>query len=316
MKFIHCKKGEEILISNLIYLLVVIAFFAMLFYFVFSYSNGAGIYEEAYAKKLALALDNSLPGMYFVFDVKDVLEIADKNGVNRENVFSFDKENSRIEVSLQNNKFYGFYSYVDYDIEFKLRGTNLIVEVETSAEDSELDDLIGEGVISETDLEMLSLIMETDINCVCEENCRDYASLILKYSKDIDPYLVLAVMIQESNCRQEAENSGARGLMQITKTTFDDVCSSKLPGVSFEEIKKPENNIACGVEVLLNKYEVANVDNFNPSTCDKSYVDSLNDWQRAVRGYVGWNCDIHKNYVLEVYGRYNELKQKSKELNV
>ncbi len=157
-----------------------------------------------------------------------------------------------------------------------------------------------------------------DRRCDCGNNCQLYAQYIDQYSeeKDIDPLLVLAIMMHESGCDQSAtSNTGARGLMQITGTGFDDACSDgRVSGASSVDGLKTNTkaNVQCGVYVLSNAYrywgERENGMSFQ-KTCDGP-TTTYNGWEAAVRGYAGYTCGHHPNYVEGVMEKYNVLKSK------
>jgi soluble lytic murein transglycosylase-like protein/outer membrane protein assembly factor BamD (BamD/ComL family) len=69
---------------------------------------------------------------------------------------------------------------------------------------------------------------------------------------DMDPYLILALMREESLFNTKAlSRSGALGLMQLMPFTAEGVCKSiKIPWEGNQTVLKPENNIRCGTYYL------------------------------------------------------------------
>lgn len=163
--------------------------------------------------------------------------------------------------------------------------------------------------------------------CNCGSNCERYAAWILKYANEygINPVLALALIMQESSCDQTSSVSkaGAVGLMQITKTTFNDICNSM---GNFDVVKgssNAENNIACGMKILKAKYDLAKSstsESLTRNNCDGDYYSiygerysSYNDWDAALRGYNGWGCNPKSadvNYVEEINNRAEILMDK------
>lgn len=96
------------------------------------------------------------------------------------------------------------------------------------------------------------------------EMCREikypvqYSEYITKYAKenDLDPYLVIAVIKQESNFIADARSPYAGGLMQLTEETAADY--AKKMGLSNYNYMDPETNIQIGCFVLrslIDRYE-------------------------------------------------------------
>jgi soluble lytic murein transglycosylase len=131
--------------------------------------------------------------------------------------------------------------------------------------------------------------------------------------KDVDAALIAAVIYAESRFRDQTSHAGARGLMQITPTTANEI-ERLSGGTSFEvaDLADPEINIRYGtfrLRQLLDAYdenEVAALAAYNagPSNADRwggaelslgdvrfpetrSYVEDVLDKQRAYRDEYG-----------------------------
>ena len=158
------------------------------------------------------------------------------------------------------------------------------------------------------DAKLLAQVMEYakdhvfgDRKCHCGERCQEYANYLVKYSQQFeipDPLLPLSIMMQESSCETNpVSEKGCIGLMQICSW---DLC--KPIGITQkEELWDAEENIKCGIYILLKKYETYGI---TKRKCGP-YTDP---WHKAVRGYVGCKMSIHPDYVPEVFNRYYELK--------
>lgn len=162
--------------------------------------------------------------------------------------------------------------------------------------------------------------------CDCGSDCDDYAKWIVKYSQEysVNSLLILALIIQESSCDQTVYskdkngNPVAFGLMQITKSTFDDICSDM---GSFDVVKgenNAENNIACGMKILNAKYalwESRGSEYLANNNCDlDKYVQQYSTytgWDAALRGYNTWWCDLRAdvNYVEKIKNKVRILQQ-------
>jgi soluble lytic murein transglycosylase len=76
--------------------------------------------------------------------------------------------------------------------------------------------------------------------------------------KDLDPALIAAVIYAESHFRDQTSAAGARGLMQITPATADEI-ARRSGGTQFEQgdLASPQINIAYGswyLRWLLDRY--------------------------------------------------------------
>jgi len=169
--------------------------------------------------------------------------------------------------------------------------------------------------------------------CECGDNCGDYSRWIKEYSEEegLDPFLVLALIIQESNCRQTSvSSSDSFGIMQINEVTFNDICKDKIEGLSsFSDIKgngNEEKNIRCGIKILKEKYNIFKegikeslpyeTNNAFKNICDdciSSYpkYEEYSQFDAALRGYNGWGCgsDADVDYVEKVINIYNILSE-------
>ena len=86
----------------------------------------------------------------------------------------------------------------------------------------------------------------------------EYSSYIVKYAheNELDPYLVIAVIKQESRFVPDARSAYAGGLMQLTEVTANE-CAGKL-GLTDYDYMDPETNIKLGcylLRVLIDRYE-------------------------------------------------------------
>jgi soluble lytic murein transglycosylase len=131
--------------------------------------------------------------------------------------------------------------------------------------------------------------------------------------KDVDASLIAAVIYAESRFRDQTSHAGARGLMQITPLTANEI-EQLSGGTSFkvEDLSDPEINIRYGtfrLRQLLDRYEgneVAALAGYNagPGNADgwggakmelddidfpetRGYVEEVLDKQRAYRDEYG-----------------------------
>ena len=91
--------------GDLIFIVLNLAFFSILFLWVWSSSNAAFVYEEAYAKEIALIIDKAEPGMHFEMDFSKGMEKAMKNGIATEDIIKIDEAENSVRVKLSERGF-------------------------------------------------------------------------------------------------------------------------------------------------------------------------------------------------------------------
>ena len=110
-------KFGDILMNNITYLLILIVFFIGMLYFVYSTANGSSVWSDFYAKEITKVIDSSRPGDYVSIDVRRATEIAAKNKVKFEDIFSFDNAKNEICVQLSSGRKSCFNYFNDVKVE-------------------------------------------------------------------------------------------------------------------------------------------------------------------------------------------------------
>jgi hypothetical protein len=124
------KKADQIVLETTIFIVLNIFFFVIIMIFVWRSAQGAVIYEQIYAKQVALTLDNAKPGMTFFIDMKKGIEIAeDKYHRKREDIVKINQDKNIVIVALTNTGAYSFEYFSDYDFSTEFSGDYLIIEV-------------------------------------------------------------------------------------------------------------------------------------------------------------------------------------------
>jgi soluble lytic murein transglycosylase len=150
-----------------------------------------------------------------------------------------------------------------------------------------------------------------------------YLDLIRENAGELEPSLILAVIMAESSFRESAESPvGARGLMQIMPATAEDIAARMgMTDFSPEDVWRPEINIAMGsfylnrlyamygdVELALAAYN-AGQGNVNRWLADPDFSSdgqTLNEIPfRETENYLQRVLQIQKIYeiILRVTGR-------------
>lgn len=119
------KKGsaEDVAWPEIMWIILFVAFVVVCVIFVKNAMTGAAIYEEVYAKKIALIIDGAKSGTDIKLDVTDVYKIALKNKKDisraKNEIFSIDSKNSYVRVSLGSGlDGYRYYYFSNYDVFF------------------------------------------------------------------------------------------------------------------------------------------------------------------------------------------------------
>lgn len=115
--------------SVVIFLILNVLVFSVVFFFVSSVGNGSLVYEQKYAKEIALMIDKAEPGMELSFNFEKGLEIARKNKISEEGLFTIDNSKNLVTVRLSNKGGYSMNFFTDYIVESELVGNKLILEI-------------------------------------------------------------------------------------------------------------------------------------------------------------------------------------------
>ncbi|MFH1592160.1 MAG: transglycosylase SLT domain-containing protein [Candidatus Woesearchaeota archaeon] len=320
------KKGEDILDYNVIFIILNLVIFSLFLYFVYDAASGAVVYEQAYAKEIALLIDSAKPDMEIRLNFSEGFEIAEEN----QKTGSLVSVNGNIlNVNVGKREGYSIEHFSDYDVSVEEKKSEglVVLNVREKIFESGNDfdyvvtlDQLENAILYARDNLIIDRTCQCELDCDKFPNtcCEKYAEWIYHYSQDFEPkmnpLLVLAQMIQESQCDQNVNSgSGAFGLMQITNNpeslTFDYYCKDKQVGdIIFKDFKdvqgqeNAENNIACGRKVLEGKYK----ENIKGSDSCGYGFSGINS---ALRGYAGWNCNIHPTYVSDISDKYSKLKE-------
>lgn len=153
-------------------------------------------------------------------------------------------------------------------------------------------------------------------NCNCGDNCQKYADSIISAANTYkeDAWLLLSIMMQESDCTVNAKSGSSVGLMQISSyLDCKGIGVNSLNDVT--GIANYDKNIQCGSLILRQKYNTFGP-KMNTYTCD-GFTATYTGWDAALRGYLGYGCTNNSNidvtsYVSDVNKRYNLLKDIAK----
>jgi len=75
------NKRGTILVENVVFIILNLVFLGILILFIMKQGSGAVVLEQSYAKQIALLVDSAKPGMKISLNMKEAIELAEKNNV-------------------------------------------------------------------------------------------------------------------------------------------------------------------------------------------------------------------------------------------
>lgn len=141
-RIVH-RRGDYLIPEMVIFIVLNLAFFVILSLFIIKSATGAIVYEQVYAKQIALLIDSAKPDMDITFDMSNAIEIARENKFNNDKtklsedilkqIVKFDKSNNAIIVSLASGGGYSYKYFSADSIEFEAKGVYLMIKARRSA---------------------------------------------------------------------------------------------------------------------------------------------------------------------------------------
>ncbi len=123
------KKADTIVLETIIFIVLNLIFFVAMLWFVYGSGKGAFIYEQVYAKQIALLIDDAKPNMTLGLNIEKGIEIAEENGKSVEKIVSIDDKEKKVIVSLSDKGGYVFQYFSDYNIETRITENYLTIKL-------------------------------------------------------------------------------------------------------------------------------------------------------------------------------------------
>ncbi len=122
------KRGD--ILMNVMFITLNLLFFLTMALFVHRAASSAFVYEEAYAKKIALILNRAESGMEIELDISDLVNVALKNKIDPtkiQEIIKIDSDNGTIMVKAkpEGGFVYPYYS----DLEFNENRISLVIPI-------------------------------------------------------------------------------------------------------------------------------------------------------------------------------------------
>jgi hypothetical protein len=110
------KRGMNLSLFTVIFLVLNLIFFSMMFYYVSKSSNGALVYEQIYSKEISMVLDSLSPGDEVIIDFSEPYSVA-KEHKTIQKLITIDSKNKQLIVSLSSRggyatKYFSNYKFV------------------------------------------------------------------------------------------------------------------------------------------------------------------------------------------------------------
>jgi hypothetical protein len=106
------RNRGNILVENIVFIILNLVFIGILILFIMKQGSGAVVLEQSYAKQIALLLDSAKPGMKISLNMKDAIELAEKNNV-LDKMVSIDKNIITVSLSDKGGYSYSFFNDVE-----------------------------------------------------------------------------------------------------------------------------------------------------------------------------------------------------------
>ncbi|VVB82097.1 Uncharacterised protein [uncultured archaeon] len=111
--FFPKNRSGQILVENVIFIVLNVLFLTILILFLSRQGNGAVLLEQSYSKNIALLIDSGKPGMEMKLNMQDAIDLAEKNGINREEIVKINGNIVTLKLSTKGGYEYSFFNHVD-----------------------------------------------------------------------------------------------------------------------------------------------------------------------------------------------------------
>lgn len=107
------NKSGEILVGTVVFIILNLVFLSVLILFLLKQGSGAAVLEQSYAKQTALLIDSAKPPMVIRLDMAKGMKLAEKNGIDFEDILKVDGNVVRVKLSEKGGYTYSFFNDVE-----------------------------------------------------------------------------------------------------------------------------------------------------------------------------------------------------------
>lgn len=123
------KNKKGIGYTEIIFIFLNLMVFSCLLIFINSASNNSSIYEQTYAKQIALMIDSASPNMTISLDISEAVKYAEKNKKDIVEAFRINSNTKEVFVNLDKKGGYSFYYLSNYNIGLQIDGNRLNIVI-------------------------------------------------------------------------------------------------------------------------------------------------------------------------------------------
>jgi len=127
------KKGDELLMENIVFLILNLVIFVMLLVYISNSANGRYAEEQYYAKQIASFIDEASPGMVLQLDMRDLLAKYDKEiksgKIKIDNILKIDNEKGIVYFSLNFQTYYSYKFFNKVNVTSKINDNYLFLHI-------------------------------------------------------------------------------------------------------------------------------------------------------------------------------------------
>jgi hypothetical protein len=127
------KKGDTVAYEVIIFVVLNVAFFAVMLIFIWRAGSGSAIFEQAYSKEIAMMISSAKPGMSYFFDMRQPIQIiksekwmspALDDAKILQKIITIKPEENLVTATFITNGGHSFRYFTNYDVQVIPMGDN------------------------------------------------------------------------------------------------------------------------------------------------------------------------------------------------
>lgn len=129
------RKAVNLLLENFMFILFIVILVIPVSFNVTKTGSQAVLYEQTYAKQIALIIDKAKVGTNIKLELDTMYKLARKNDYYG-HIVTIDNKKNKVNVKLANGKGYDQYFFNDVDVKwnYEEEGRNLVMNITESSE--------------------------------------------------------------------------------------------------------------------------------------------------------------------------------------